>query len=106
MMTGIEHTATREIGIDMGHRVTNHGSKCRNVHGHRYTIEATITGDLIPDGASEGMVMDFSFLKEEMMREIDEYCDHALCLWVKDPIVTAQAERYGEWDLFEINKAM
>lgn len=81
------HTATRQIGIDMGHRVTNHGSKCRNIHGHRYTIEATIGGELIPDGASEGMVLDFSFLKEEMMNEIDAPCDHGLCLWASDPLL-------------------
>ena len=30
----------RQIGIDAGHRVMTHGSKCRNMHGHRYTIEA------------------------------------------------------------------
>lgn len=81
------HTATRQIGIDMGHRVTNHGSKCKNIHGHRYTIEATIGGELVPSGVSEGMVLDFGFLKEEMLRAIDEPCDHGLCLWVKDPLL-------------------
>lgn len=88
------HTASRHIGIDMGHRVTNHGSKCRNVHGHRYTIGATISGELISEGASQGMVLDFSFLKEEMMEVIDARCDHGLCLWVNDPIVAYLEERH------------
>lgn len=80
-------TVTREIGIDMGHRVTNHASKCRNVHGHRYTIYVTLTGALESAGSSEGMVLDFGFLKELMMKEIDAPCDHGLCLWVKDALV-------------------
>jgi 6-pyruvoyltetrahydropterin/6-carboxytetrahydropterin synthase len=95
---------TREIGIDMGHRVTNHGSKCRSVHGHRYKIAAEVAGELEIVGSSEGMVIDFGFLKEEMMDAIDAPCDHALCLWSRDPLLTdwavsstdtALAEHYG-----------
>ncbi len=79
---------TRQIGIDAGHRVTTHGSKCKNVHGHRYTIEATCVADvLIPDGEQQGMVLDFGFLKEEMMDHIDRPCDHGMILWVEDPLL-------------------
>jgi 6-pyruvoyltetrahydropterin/6-carboxytetrahydropterin synthase len=77
---------TREIGIDAGHRVTLHGSKCRNLHGHRYTVQATCRGTLRVGGHQDGMVLDFGFLKEEMMREIDAPCDHGLILWVEDPL--------------------
>ncbi len=80
---------TREIGIDAGHRVTNHHSKCKGLHGHRYKIQATIGGALETKGSTEGMVggMDFGFLKEEMMNAIDRDCDHAMILWSKDPIL-------------------
>ncbi len=78
-------TITREIGIDMGHRVPNHASKCSNLHGHRYKVEVTVTGPIIPDGAEEGMVMDFGFVKEAMMEQIDAPCDHGTCLWIEDP---------------------
>jgi 6-pyruvoyltetrahydropterin/6-carboxytetrahydropterin synthase len=78
---------TREIGIDAGHRVTYHGSKCRNVHGHRYTVQATCEGPLYREGEQQGMVLDFGFLKEEMMSEIDEPCDHGMILWDQDPLV-------------------
>lgn len=80
-------TITREIGIDAGHRVTNHGSKCKNLHGHRYTIHATVTGPLSQAGESEGMTLDFGFLKEIMLKCIDEPCDHALILWWDDPLL-------------------
>lgn len=81
------HLITREIGIDAGHRVTYHGSKCRNLHGHRYTIQATASGPLFTEGEQQGMVLDFGFLKDEMMKEIDEPCDHGMILWVEDPIL-------------------
>ena len=77
-------TIARQIGIDMGHRVPDHGSKCRSPHGHRYTIEAVCRGDLATAGVESGMVMDFGFLKEEMMRVIDEDCDHAFCMATHD----------------------
>lgn len=78
------HGIMREIGIDAGHRIPNHGSKCRSVHGHRYTIQAYCKGPLEPEGSSEGMVLDFGFLKEEMMSEIDTPCDHGLIMWWHD----------------------
>ena len=80
---------SREIGIDMGHRVTHHGSKCKNVHGHRYRIEAHCGAESVPPEAGEqqGMVLDFGFLKDIMMRHIDAPCDHGLVLWIEDPLV-------------------
>ena len=81
---------TREIGIDMGHRVTNHGSKCRNVHGHRYRIELGVFGITQAEGEQnpqEGMLIDFGFLKEEMMNWIDSICDHGMVLWRQDHLV-------------------
>lgn len=79
------HFITREIGIDMGHRVSLHGSKCRNLHGHRYTIKVTLRGSLARQGEESGMVMDFGFLKDLLMQHIDAPCDHGVTLWVDDP---------------------
>lgn len=90
-MSRSEHLITREIGIDAGHRVTYHGSKCRNIHGHRYTIHATCAGPLFDAGEQEGMVLDFGFLKEEMMDAIDRPCDHGMIMWEKDPLVDTMA---------------
>lgn len=78
------HEISREIGIDMGHRVAEHGSKCRNFHGHRYRIIATCEGPLASAGEQSGMVIDFGFLKQEMMHIIDRNFDHAFCLDIND----------------------
>jgi 6-pyruvoyltetrahydropterin/6-carboxytetrahydropterin synthase len=73
----MNYTVTRQIGIDAGHRIATHGSKCRHMHGHRYAIEATCRAmHLHQAGEQTGMVLDFGFLKEEMMAVIDAPCDH------------------------------
>lgn len=79
---------TKEIEIDMGHRVTNHKSKCRNLHGHRYRIEVGVDDKLVQTkGATdEGMVIDFGDLKEIMMKEIDQKCDHGFMMWQDDEL--------------------
>lgn len=84
-----KYQITREIGIDSGHRIPNHHSKCRNLHGHRYRILATLEGATAMTGSVEGMAggMDFGFFKDEMMSVIDSYCDHALVLCESDPLI-------------------
>lgn len=77
----------RFIEIDAAHRVPEHGSKCRNLHGHRYKVEAHCWGPLAPSGEQGGMVMDFSFLKDTLMQMVDEPCDHGLILRFDDPIL-------------------
>lgn len=82
-------TCTREIGIDAAHRVPSHGSKCRNLHGHRYTVQVTVRCEaLAVAGAQEGMAIDFGFLKGLMMQHIDTPCDHGMILSVDDPMLT------------------
>lgn len=77
---------TKEIEIDMAHRVPNHKSKCSSVHGHRYKIEAGVDDKIIDEeGASdEGMVIDFGDLKQIMMDEIDLYFDHSGVFYIED----------------------
>jgi len=76
---------SRRIEIDAGHRIMTHGSKCRHIHGHRYGVEAVCeAAHLHEDGEQTGMVVDFGFLKDEMMRAIDEPCDHGFIAALAD----------------------
>jgi 6-pyruvoyltetrahydropterin/6-carboxytetrahydropterin synthase len=77
---------TKTISIDMGHRVPNHKSKCRNLHGHCYLIEVGVDDKIIEvrGESNEGMVMDFSDLKEIMLKEIDARLDHGFMMHQKD----------------------
>lgn len=80
---------TRKFEWDMGHRVTNHDSKCRNFHGHRYVAYFTITGPVIETrGASdEGMVIDFGNVKL-LLGSMIELIDHSMMLWSQDPYLS------------------
>ena len=74
------------IQWDMGHRVLNHRSICRGLHGHRYKAEICVEGGLIDkSGASEeGMVIDFADIKKTAQKLIQEELDHAFMVWDKD----------------------
>ncbi len=56
---------TRRLEFDAGHRIPDHASQCRHLHGHRYALEVTLSGDIIKaDGVPvNGMVMDFADVK-------------------------------------------
>ena len=82
---------TATIGIDYAHRGPLHQSKCRHTHGHRGTITAEMSGDLFKEGPQSGMVLDFGFLKELMMKHIDAYCDHGIILAADDHKMLALA---------------
>lgn len=76
---------SRRIAIDAGHRIACHGSKCRHLHGHRYEIEAWCRASrLHAEGEQQGMVLDFGFLKDEMLAVIDADCDHGFIAHVED----------------------
>jgi len=74
------------IQWDMGHRVMNHRSICRGLHGHRYKAEICIEGELVEKtGASEeGMVLDFADIKKTARKYIQNELDHGFMVWEKD----------------------
>ena len=81
-------SVTKIIEWDMGHRVPFHNSKCKNAHGHRYRLEASFAGDIIPTkgSSSEGMVMDFGDIKQLMMSTIHDPLDHGFMCYNEDPL--------------------
>ncbi len=84
------YRVARRIEIDAGHRIMTHGSKCRHLHGHRYAVEAVCeAGALHGDGEQSGMVVDFGFLKEEMLAVIDRPCDHGFIAAIEDHALLA-----------------
>ncbi len=70
----------------MGHRVPNHKSKCRHLHGHRYKIELGVDDRVITTkGASnEGMVIDYGDLKDILKSEIEDTFDHRFLMCEDD----------------------
>ena len=82
---------SKEIEFDLGHRVSTHGSKCRNPHGHRYKVRVTCKGDIIDDPSrpDHGMLIDFGSLKTIMNEKIHDVLDHGFCVWEEDRVLRA-----------------
>ena len=74
--------ATRRIQFCCGHRVKNHESKCRNMHGHNYVLFCHVKPKNNLD--SLGRVVDFGVMKQLLGTWIDENWDHGFVYWVED----------------------
>jgi 6-pyruvoyltetrahydropterin/6-carboxytetrahydropterin synthase len=80
---------TRRLEFDAGHRIPNHASQCRHLHGHRYAIEVTLSGPVVATAgaADEGMVIDFSAVKAIAQQHVVDPWDHAFLAWRQDKAV-------------------
>ncbi|NJD25636.1 MAG: 6-carboxytetrahydropterin synthase QueD [Betaproteobacteria bacterium] len=80
---------TRRLEFDAGHRIPDHKSQCRHLHGHRYAVEITLSGDVIDKSgdAANGMVMDFSEVKGLAMAHLVDDWDHAFLVFAGDRAV-------------------
>lgn len=74
-------TVMRVLEFDAAHRVMNHESKCANLHGHRYKVEINARA---PQLDALGRVIDFSRLKGEIGKWIDDNWDHTTILCSED----------------------
>lgn len=74
------YTLKTKSSFDSAHFLAGYTGKCRNIHGHRWTVEIE-AGDvrLIKEGKNRDMVVDFSDLKEAL-REKTEELDHCLII--------------------------
>jgi 6-pyruvoyltetrahydropterin/6-carboxytetrahydropterin synthase len=91
---------TRKIEFDAAHRIRDHESKCKMLHGHRYVVEASFAAQ----GLDElGRVIDFGVIKEILGSWIDENFDHNTIL-SKDDIELGRAitEQTGQ-NIFYLN---
>lgn len=82
-------TITRKMEFDAGHRIPDHSSQCRNLHGHRYTLQITLTGDVVQqDGESDnGMIMDFGDIKALANQHLVGLWDHSFIVYENDHVI-------------------
>ena len=80
---------TRRLEFDAGHRIPDHKSQCRHLHGHRYAIEITLSGSVIDKAgdAANGMVMDFSQVKDLAKTHLVDLWDHASLAYAGDTAI-------------------
>lgn len=74
--------AVRRIQFAAGHRVFQHESKCRNLHGHNYVAFFHAQAESGLDAL--GRVLDFSVLKQLLGGWVDQNWDHGFLVWEED----------------------
>jgi len=81
----------RRFEFSSAHTLEGHPGACRNMHGHNYTLEVRVDGDVDPE---TGMVIDF----DELLRAVDEQVlsrlDHA---YLNDVMDIPTAENIARW---------
>lgn len=74
-------TCTRRLEFDAAHRIINHESKCKFLHGHHYVLEARFVAKKLDN---LGRVIDFGIIREVLGSWIDENLDHNTILYRRD----------------------
>ena len=67
-------TVTKTVKFDAAHVLTNHQGLCKNLHGHTYRVDVSVTQ---PEGDTRDMVIDFKDLKLIANEVICDRFDHA-----------------------------
>lgn len=71
---------TTESSFDSAHFLAGYDGKCKNIHGHRWTIKLEVFGEnLNTSNHLRGMVVDFGDIKKEL-RKLADYFDHSLII--------------------------
>lgn len=88
-------TVTKTIKFDAAHVLTNHEGLCKNLHGHTYRVDVSVTQ---AEGDASDMVIDFKDLKRIASEVICERFDHAFVYNTEsegEREIAAVVERYG-----------
>ena len=67
-------TVTKSVKFDAAHVLTNHQGLCKNLHGHTYRVEVSVSQQ---PGDTADMVIDFKDLKHTCEEVILSRFDHA-----------------------------
>jgi 6-pyruvoyltetrahydropterin/6-carboxytetrahydropterin synthase len=81
---------TKIFTFEAAHQLPNHSGKCAHLHGHSYRLEVTVSGEIIKEGSSEGMVLDFSDMGAVVDREVLNKWDHQCLNDLVDFVPTAE----------------
>jgi 6-pyruvoyltetrahydropterin/6-carboxytetrahydropterin synthase len=77
-------TITKEVYFCYGHRLMKHAGKCKNLHGHSVKASISIQRQQLND---QGMVCDFSEIRDCVEDYIARHFDHNLLLHKDDPLI-------------------
>jgi len=78
---------TKEFHFEMAHALYGYDGPCKNIHGHSYKLSVSIIGEITEQENSpkNGMVVDFTVIKDIVKTNIIDLYDHSLVLNGKSP---------------------
>ena len=84
---------TRTFSFEAAHQLDWHSGACKNLHGHSYRLEVTVSGAL----DTNGIVIDFADLSTLVQREVLDVFDHT---YLNDLLPNPTAELIAQdiWD--------
>jgi 6-pyruvoyltetrahydropterin/6-carboxytetrahydropterin synthase len=88
-------TVTKTVKFDAAHILTNHSGLCKNLHGHTYRVDISVSR---ADEVAGDMVIDFKDLKRIATEAICEKFDHAFIYNTASPgecEIAAVVEKHG-----------
>lgn len=88
-------TVTKTIKFDAAHVLTNHQGLCKNLHGHTYRVDISVSQC---NGDQSDMVIDFKDLKIIASEIICDRFDHAFIYNTESPgerEIAAVVEKHG-----------
>ncbi len=80
----------KEFTFDSAHKLPNYNGLCANLHGHTYKLIVYLSGKIKEDG----MVIDFSELKQKVNDKVIKLLDHK---FLNDVIDYPTAENIAVW---------
>lgn len=82
-----------EESFDSSHFLRGHSGKCKNLHGHRWRVKYGLKAEsLIDSGSSEGMIIDFTDIKNIIKNYFKNY-DHAF-IFTDDNKISKEEENF------------
>jgi 6-pyruvoyltetrahydropterin/6-carboxytetrahydropterin synthase len=96
---------TKLFEFEASHKLPYHQGKCKEWHGHSYKLEIEVSGPRRttrrgdPDISDEGMIMDFSELKELVKTKIIDKMDHTS---LNSFFLNPTAEEIINWIVYEL----
>jgi 6-pyruvoyltetrahydropterin/6-carboxytetrahydropterin synthase len=96
-------TIAKEFTFDAAHSLPNSDGPCKRLHGHTYRVTVVARGrtQTVDGRAEEGMVVDFTRIKEVFKRRVEALCDHQY-LNETVPVARTTAELLAAWMLGEM----
>lgn len=89
----------KEFTFNSAHRLPKYNGPCANLHGHTYKLVISLNGKIKEDG----MVIDFSLLKQKVNEKVIKLIDHK---FLNDILDYPTAENIAVWIWKQLKKEL